>query len=266
MRSLIVCPVYNEQKFIISFICNVLNYIDDRCHILILEDGSNDGTKDLLFAVYKELPLYLRDKFWIVFNESNLGYGDNLLKGFEFGLSKGYDKVLTMDCDFQHFPCYIPIFTGLAKKYSFVTGTRYSCNSFKVNEKNVFRYMINKKMVDLLRTFYNVSLTDFFCGFRIYDKHLLLQIFNKLSSYKKEKNICFSYDFPIYLWIELLNFTDKIKEFPIPFIFREGRDFKGKNTQDIRNHYRRIEEYVKKFVNYYLYREKNKSKSFVFWD
>ncbi|MFN3477816.1 MAG: glycosyltransferase family 2 protein [bacterium] len=263
MKTLVICPVYNERNYIISFIYNVLDYVDNCCHLLILDDYSNDGTRDLLLFISKELSS-LRDRFLIIFNESNLGYGDNLLKGFEFGIVKGYDKVLTIDCDFQHLPCYIPIFISLSKKYTFVTGTRYSYNSFKVNEKNIFRYMINKKMVDLLRFFYNVSVTDFFCGFRVYDKELLLWIFNKLSSYKKKEGVCFSYDFPIYLWIDLLNFTDNIKEFPVPFIFKSERDFKGKNTESIRDHYRRVEEYVKKFINYYVYRENDKSKNFEF--
>lgn len=249
MKTLLICPVYNERFTIIDFLATIIKYVGKEVHLLIIDDFSDDGTKDLIFKAYKSLPFLLRNKVFVIFNDFNVGYGENVLKGFRFALENEYNKILTIDCDFQHLPFYIPAFISLSKKYSFITGTRYSFSSFNLSEKNYYRTLINKKMTELLNIFYKVNITDFFCGFRIYDKDLLTSIYKNLVTYKNEKKINFSYDFPIYVWIEVLDFTQNIKEFPIPYIFWFDRKFKGRNT--ISDHYQRYKVYVEKFIDYY---------------
>lgn len=255
MKYLVICPIYNEAKFVSKFLLNMLNFINRDTHLLLLEDFSNDGTREILHYIQKNLSVYFKNKIFFVFNESNLGYGDNLLKGFEFGINREYDKILTIDCDFQHLPSYINCLISLSRKYKFVTGTRYSFNSYLVSYKNYYRYLVNKKMVELLEFLYKIKISDFFCGFRIYDKNLLISIYENLVFFKSEENINFSYDFPIYLWIEILNFTDSIKEFPIPYIFWTERNFKGSNTGNLKNHYERLKIYFSKFIKYYEFRK-----------
>lgn len=251
-RTIILCPVYNEKSSIVNFISSVLRYIDKDVHLLILEDYSDDGTEQICSFINNNLNFYFRDKLFFLFSEYNLGYGENLFRGFRWALERNYDFILTIDCDFQHLPNYIPMFLSLARKYDFVTGTRYSFNSLKLSEKSFYRYLINKKMSELINYLYKVRITDFFCGFRIYRRKLLGYIYDRMESYKNIKGISFSYDFPIYIWVDLLSFTKNIFELPIPFIFFDSRDFKGSNTEGIKNHFQRMEKYFEIFREYYL--------------
>ncbi|MCS7243931.1 MAG: glycosyltransferase family 2 protein [Candidatus Calescibacterium sp.] len=248
---LVICPVYNEYDKILDFIKSILGYVSKHVHFLFMEDNSDDLTKKICLFVNNSLPLSLKDKLLFIFNEFNLGYGENLFKGFYFALNRGYEYVLTIDCDFQHLPSYIPMFLNLSKKYDFITGSRYSFNSLTLSKKNFFRYLINKKMVDLIRIFYGKQISDFFCGFRLYKRNLLEYIYVNLLNYKLLNNVKFSYDFPIYLWVDILNFVDVIKEIPIPFIFFEERNFKGSNSELLVNHYERARIYMKIFIEYY---------------
>jgi len=265
-KTLIICPVFNEKYNIIKFFQSIINYLNLNTHILFLDDFSTDGSRELFLSIKEKINKFsfigtsLKSYVFIEFNEKNLGYGENLFKGFGFALEKNYDFIMTIDCDFQHLPFYIPLFLSLSRKYDFVTGTRYSVLSTKIDQKNFYRYMINKKMLELLHSFFKLRnrITDFFCGFRVYNKKLLGYIYQRLRKYKKinylsnEKKV-FSYEFPIYLWIDILNFTDKIKEVPIPFLFFSNRNFKGYGSDNLIDHYRRIEQYVEIFLDYYRY-------------
>lgn len=251
---LVICPVYNEQNNILPFVSRILRYVNSKVNFLFMEDNSEDLTRKICRYISENLPFSLRNKIFFVFNESNLGYGENLLKGFSFALERSYEVILTIDCDFQHLPSYLPLFFSLSKKYDFVTGTRYSYNSALLSERNFYRYMINRKLVSFLKSFYGISVSDFFCGFRSYRKRLLENIFDNLMKFKGLTNINFSYDLPIYLWVEILNFTLNIKEIPIPFIFFEDRIFKGFGSEVLRSHYDRLKIYIDSFVKYYSMR------------
>ncbi|MEN3014756.1 MAG: glycosyltransferase family 2 protein [bacterium] len=253
---LLICPVFNEENKILAFFKSVINYVYDKVNLLVLEDFSQDSTRQICLHLYNNLSSYFRKRIFFIFNERNMGYGDNLLNGFRYALEKGYDKIITIDCDFQHLPSYIPVFISLSRKYHFVTGTRYSMNSLSVSKVNFFRYMINLKMIELLKFFYGVKVSDFFCGFRVYSYKLLEYIYLSVMSYKKQANVIFSYDFPVYLWVDILNFTLNIFELPIPFIFFEERNFKGKHASLFWDHYQRVQIYVEKFMEYYNLKKK----------
>jgi len=279
-KVVIICPIFNEKENIIDFLYSISNYINDDVHLLLLDDFSTDGSRELLQKIsqYNFLNVYF------IFNDYNLGYGENLLRGFLWALEKGYEIILTIDADFQHLPSYIPIFINLAEKYEFITGSRYSFSSLKIDEKNFFRYLINKKMVEFVKSFFNVRITDFFCGFRAYRRDLLSYICKNLLALKERRGLHFSYDFPIYLWIDLLSYGCVVKEFPIPFIFFTHRKFKGRSPfsksegrspfsksegrspfsereeqVNINNHYKRIKLYVDIFCWYYWERMGKKS-------
>jgi hypothetical protein len=169
----------------------------------------------------------------------------------EYFINLNKDFLITIDSDFQHIPSYINIFKSLSSKYNFITGSRYSKQSIKLSEYNFYRFLINKKLLEFLKFYFKdfkYSITDFFCGFRLYSLGIIKKIFNKL---KKKERIYerFSYEFPIFLWLELLKIEDlKLKEVPIPYITFLERDFKGSKSQILKNHYIRIQRYVEIFL------------------
>lgn len=257
-RYLIFIPVYNEENNILLFLNNLTNFVDFKTDsILIIDDNSSDNTKFILNNILKQLNkideynLNLKSKLTIIFNEKNIGYGSNVLKGMEYFINSDNDFFITIDSDFQHLVTYINIFKSLSVKYNFITGSRYSKYSLKISEYNYFRYLVNKKMIEFLRFYfrkYKYKITDFFCGFRLYSKDIIKKIFSNLKEKEKKLN-GFSYEFPIFLWIELLKLNDlKLIEIPIPYITFFERNFKGSKSSELNNHYQRIRRYIDIFI------------------
>jgi len=252
---LILVPVYNEENNILRFLYNLINFISFKTDkILLIDDDSTDNTKSILNNFLKKLDefkLSFKDKIDIIFNCRNLGYGSNILKGMEYFIDSDMDFLITIDCDFQHLVSYISIFKSLSYKYNFITGSRYSLNSFKLSEINFYRYLINKKMLEFLKFYfkdYRYRVTDFFCGFRLYSKDIVKKVFYNLKNKELELD-GFSYEFPIFLWIELLKLKEiELKEVPIPYIFFHQRNFKGSKSIELGDHYQRITKYISLFV------------------
>ncbi|HXE55629.1 MAG TPA: glycosyltransferase family 2 protein, partial [Tepidisphaeraceae bacterium] len=99
MRLLIAIPVHNERKYVVPVLEQVRHY--HRGDILVVDDGSTDGTSDIL----TQLPGIARIR-----HQTNLGYGQSLIDAFAYADREGYDWVITMDCDEQHEPRMIPQF------------------------------------------------------------------------------------------------------------------------------------------------------------
>jgi glycosyltransferase involved in cell wall biosynthesis len=252
---LVLVPVYNEENNILRFLYNLINFIDFKTdRVLLIDDDSKDNTKSILNKFLKDLDefkLSFKNKIDIIFNSKNLGYGSNILKGMEYFINSNIDFLITIDCDFQHLVSYINIFKSLSYKYNFITGSRYSINSFRLSEINFFRYLVNKKMLEFLKFYFKDSkykVTDFFCGFRLYSKDIIKKIFYNLKNKEIELR-GFSYEFPIFLWIELLKLRElKLKEVPIPYIFFYQRNFKGSKSIELKDHYQRVIKYISIFV------------------
>lgn len=73
-------------------------------HVLIVDDGSPDGTADLVKAQINVFP----DRLFIKERKGKLGLGTAYIAGFEWGLENGYDYIFEMDCDFSHDPNDLP--------------------------------------------------------------------------------------------------------------------------------------------------------------
>lgn len=104
MRLLVAIPVFNERKYVDQVLNKVRRFASD---ILVVDDGSTDGTAELLAA---RADIQLRR------HATNSGYGSSLIDAFNFADSHGYDWVITMDCDEQHEPEMIPAFVRKSKR------------------------------------------------------------------------------------------------------------------------------------------------------
>jgi dolichol-phosphate mannosyltransferase len=98
-NSLVIIPTYNERENIVRMIRTVMA-LDKDFHLLIVDDGSPDGTADLVKGLQKEFPkaLHIKER------SGKLGLGTAYIAGFHWGLERAYDYIFEMDADFSHNP------------------------------------------------------------------------------------------------------------------------------------------------------------------
>ncbi|NUQ23649.1 MAG: polyprenol monophosphomannose synthase [Saprospiraceae bacterium] len=101
--SLVIIPTYNERENIVRMIDTVFS-LDKSFHILIVDDGSPDGTAELVKASQQRYPgtLFLMER------SGKLGLGTAYIAGFEWGLARSYQYFIEMDADFSHSPADLP--------------------------------------------------------------------------------------------------------------------------------------------------------------
>lgn len=98
-RSLVIIPTYNEKENITKIIDAVMDQATEF-DVLVVDDGSPDGTADLVKACMDRLP----SRVHILERAGKLGLGTAYIAGFKWGLERGYDFLFEMDADFSHNP------------------------------------------------------------------------------------------------------------------------------------------------------------------
>jgi dolichol-phosphate mannosyltransferase len=102
-RNLVIIPTFNEKENIIKIIDAVFA-LDMPFHVLVVDDGSPDGTAQLV----KNQQAYYTDSLHILERKGKLGLGTAYIAGFRWGIERGYDYILEMDADFSHSPTDLP--------------------------------------------------------------------------------------------------------------------------------------------------------------
>ncbi|MBK6947676.1 MAG: polyprenol monophosphomannose synthase [Haliscomenobacter sp.] len=97
--SLVIIPTYNEKENIVSMIQTVFS-LAHPFHLLIVDDGSPDGTGQLVKEQQQQYP----DRLFLLERSGKLGLGTAYIAGFRYALEKGYDYIFEMDADFSHNP------------------------------------------------------------------------------------------------------------------------------------------------------------------
>ncbi|MBK8042855.1 MAG: polyprenol monophosphomannose synthase [Haliscomenobacter sp.] len=97
--SLVIIPTYNEKENIVSMIQTVFS-LAHPFHLLIVDDGSPDGTGQLVKEQQRQYP----DRLFLLERSGKLGLGTAYIAGFRYALEKGYDYIFEMDADFSHNP------------------------------------------------------------------------------------------------------------------------------------------------------------------
>lgn len=99
MRKLVIIPTYNEKENVSAMIDTVLE-LDGDFNLLFVDDGSPDGTADIIKERQKESP----ERIHLICRSGKLGLGTAYIAGFKWALDAGYDLIFEMDCDFSHNP------------------------------------------------------------------------------------------------------------------------------------------------------------------
>jgi dolichol-phosphate mannosyltransferase len=209
VRVLIAIPVYNERKYVERVLSKVLTFHRD---VLLIDDGSTDGTAELL-ATRRDIRL--------IRHATNQGYGQSLIDAFAYADRRGFDWVITMDCDEQHEPERVPDFLAAIRKdhWDIISGSRYLRPSEEDDLPPGDRRSINATITTMINeTFAGLQLTDSFCGFKAH----------RVSAMRKLNLTETGYAFPMQLWPQAFRAGLRITEIPVRLIYNDpSRSFGG---------------------------------------
>ncbi len=121
--SLVIIPTYNEKENVERMVRKVFS-LPKAFHLLIVDDGSPDGTADIVKSLQKEFP----DSLYLMERSGKMGLGTAYIAGFKWGLARTYNYIFEMDCDFSHNPDdLIRLYEGCTKQGGDLSvGSRYT--------------------------------------------------------------------------------------------------------------------------------------------
>lgn len=206
--TLLAIPVFNEEGYVDGVLKAARAYMKN---IVVIDDGSTDRTPELLRR-HRDIA--------VITHPENRGYGKSLSDAFCYAMRRGYDWLITMDCDDQHEPSRIPAFLEAAQEDNadLISGTRYP--SGQVVEASVpsDRRAINRQVTELLNERLGLNITDAFCGFKAY----------RVASLAKIKITVPGYAMPMQFWVQAVRGGLRIRELPVRLIYNDPtRHFGG---------------------------------------
>lgn len=208
--KLVIIPTYNEKENIENIIRAVFNQ-PLSFHILIIEDGSPDGTA----AIVKKLQLEFPDRLFMVERQGKLGLGTAYITGFKWGLANSYDYIFEMDADFSHNP------TDLARLYDACAnmGADVAIGSRYITGVNVVNWPIGRVLMSYFASKYvrfvlGMKIADTTAGFKCYRREVLETIELDKIRFK-------GYAFQVEMKFTAYKCGFKLTEVPIIFINRE---------------------------------------------
>ncbi len=209
MKKIIIIPTYNERENIEKIIRKVFS-LPEGYHILIIDDGSPDGTANIVKNLQKEFGKSL----FIVERKGKLGLGTAYIAGFKWALEHDYDYVFEMDADFSHNPDDLhKLYKACSEEGAgLAIGSRY-CNGISVVNWPIGRVIMSYYASTYVRTVLGMKIFDCTAGFKCYTKEVLQTI--DLDNIKMN-----GYGFQIEMKYTTYKLGFKIKEVPIIFINR----------------------------------------------
>src|SRR5688572_11571212 len=207
-RVLIAIPVFNERKYVERVLEKVKAYHGE---ILVIDDGSTDGTGEYLAS---------RADVHLIRHPENRGYGQSLIDAFAWADRRGFDWVITMDCDEQHEPEMIPVFLREIAQddADIISGSRYMEVRPDDDMPPGDRRAINAKITAKMNECFRLNLTDAFCGFKAH----------RVSAMRRLKLDIPGYAFPMQLWPQAWHAGLRIREIPVRLIYNDPtRHFGG---------------------------------------
>jgi dolichol-phosphate mannosyltransferase len=169
MRTLVVLPTYNEIPNI-ELMLRTLRQVVPECHILVVDDGSPDGTAARARAVGAEL-----DQVTVLERSSKGGLGGAYRTGFTWGLEHDFDHVVEIDSDFSHDPRALPTLLAAAEQYEVVIGSRYVKGGHIPNWVRS-RRLLSRGGNQYAAIVLNLKVADSTSGYRVYSKSALEKI------------------------------------------------------------------------------------------
>ena len=219
-RILVIIPTYNEADNIPRVVPSVLAQ-DPRLDVLVVDDGSPDGTGEVTAALarHPELCTALGPRLHLLRREAKDGLGRAYVAGFRWGLEAGYGILIQMDADLSHPPeALASMIRGLSEA-DVIMGSRYVGGRV-----NVINWPISRLLISLFGSFYARTITglpvrDATGGFNAYRREVL----ETIDVDRIQSN---GYAFQIELKFRAWRRGFRLREIPIVFTERETGESK----------------------------------------
>ncbi len=169
MRTLVVLPTYNEILNIEAMLRTLRNVVPD-VHLLVVDDGSPDGTAKKASEVANEL-----GGIEILQRMVKSGLGGAYRAGFAWGLEQGYDHFVEIDCDFSHDPKALPTLLAAAENHEVVIGSRY-VKGGSIPQWALSRRVLSRGGNQYASLMLGLGVADSTAGYRVYSKSALEKI------------------------------------------------------------------------------------------
>ncbi len=212
-RALVIVPTYNERENIAKLIETVLAQ-DARLDMLVVDDGSPDGTGAIVDAIREREP-----RVNVLHRPSKMGLGTAYLAGFRWALDAGYAYIFEMDADFSHDPAHLPSFLEAIEGADLVLGSRYRHGKVTVVNWPISRLMLSYSANMYARAVTGLQLWDSTGGFKCFRREVLEAI--DLTSVKSN-----GYAFQIEMSFRAWKRGFRIVEIPIVFTDRSEGESK----------------------------------------
>ena len=208
--SIVIIPTYNEKENMEKIVRAVFSL--DKCfHILVIDDGSPDGTAQIVKRLMAD---EFGDRLFLIERSGKLGLGTAYITGFKWALEHNYDYIFERDADFSHAPADLPRLSSARhdEGYDVAIGSRY------VSGVNVVNWPIGRVLMSYFASKYVRMVTGFkvhdtTAGFKCYRRRVLATIPLDEIRFK-------GYGFQIEMKFTAYKIGFKIKEVPVIFVNR----------------------------------------------
>ena len=208
--SIVIIPTYNEKENLEKMVRKVFS-LEKDFHVLIVDDGSPDGTGAIVKTLQTEFP----DKLHLEERKGKLGLGTAYIHGFKWALKRDYQYIFEMDCDFSHNPeDLIKLYNACAKD-----GADLSIGSRYVTGVNVVNWPMGRVILSYYASAYvrfitRMKIRDATSGFKCYARKVIETIDLDKISFK-------GYAFQIEMKFTAWKFGFNVVEVPIIFTDRQ---------------------------------------------
>lgn len=219
-NNVVIIPTYNEKENVERMVRTVFS-LEIPFDLLIIDDGSPDGTGEIVKTLQKEFP----DKLHIIERKGKLGLGTAYITGFKWALDNDYDYIFEMDCDFSHNPeDLVRLHEACATKGAdMAIGSRY------VSGVNVVNWPMGRVLMSYFASVYvrmitGMPIQDATAGFKCYSKKVLQRInLDKI----KFKGYAFQIEMKFTTWKLGFNIVE------VPIIFTDRQEGTSKMNTGI---------------------------------
>jgi dolichol-phosphate mannosyltransferase len=206
-KALVIVPTYNERENIRRLVNSVLRQ-DGRLEMLVVDDGSPDGTGEIVQEIEAS-----DSRVHLLARPHKMGLGTAYIAGFRWALERDYDFIMEMDADFSHDPAHLPQFLSAIADADLVLGSRYQQGRVTVVNWPISRLILSYSANLYARAVTGLPVWDATGGFKCFRRSVLEAIdFSKVRSN--------GYAFQIEMSFRAWKRNFRITEIPIVFVDR----------------------------------------------
>lgn len=219
-KTVVIVPTYNESHNIERLIEKVMQ-LSQSLHLLIIDDGSPDGTADIVKSYQKDY----ENRLFLVERSGKLGLGTAYVRGFKYALEHDYEYICEMDADFSHDPKDLPKLIGAVKSgdTDLAVGSRYA------NGISIINWPLSRLILSYGANLY----AGFITGLPIFDttagfKCIHQRVLRKISVDRiKSNGYAFQIELHFRAWKAGFNLSEEA------IIFREREEGNSKMSKGI---------------------------------